>query len=695
VVAVAAFFGFFAEDGPLRPAPAYAHTCGPVEWTVDSSQVPQAMAYAISAAGLATNYEVASNTDPAVASITPATFSGTDGLFSITAEGFGAGGNNQTVIQIDWAAPSAGESGLCFITVTITGSPPTPAPASLQCQDLSQVTAQDGVACISLTPKADTNAAGQAHTVIASVTVDGAPLSGVCLYIVVIQGPNMGRQRSGVTDGAGEFRLTYPGNGPGTDMIGTEAALISASCSGFIAPCLAAPASCVDVFFSNPTCGGSPNDQYLCDFATADWLQPTETPAASPTSTATATQGPTDTPSGTAASITPLPSPGANGSATPTATPTGEATSTATPTAAPTAVPGSPTASPTETEAPAGGNDSRPDIVRSVPRAGDLSGSLGVILTNILFGGFTLVLMLLSAEIFNQTIEENEDEIRSWFDRISGPFKGLLGLIGDVGRLITDGRGVAGLLAPIVLLALAALLYGLEEPGYGINEQSAVIFISFLAAFAVLTYVYDGGQLLMTNGFGIPGSIRLFPIGIFVALFCIALTRLLGFQPGIIFGFIAAHTLVAGSAITRDQEGRQILFPALVLLTVCAAAFLLLGPARDLATDNDSIWAAIPEGVAVGIFVGGLEGTFFQMVPLKFMDGHRLWAWSKPVWLGVTGVATFLFWHILLNAERQSYDALSATTPALAFLLMGICFGATLAVYLFFRIKTGRGTSSA
>ncbi|RLC59421.1 MAG: hypothetical protein DRI30_00585, partial [Chloroflexi bacterium] len=110
VVAVAAFFGFFAEDGPLRPAPAYAHTCGPVEWTVDSSQVPQAMAYAISAAGLATNYEVASNTDPAVASITPATFSGTDGLFSITAEGFGAGGNNQTVIQIDWAAPSAGES---------------------------------------------------------------------------------------------------------------------------------------------------------------------------------------------------------------------------------------------------------------------------------------------------------------------------------------------------------------------------------------------------------------------------------------------------------------------------------------------------------------------------------------------------------------------------------------------------------
>ena len=333
--------------------------------------------------------------------------------------------------------------------------------------------------------------------------------------------------------------------------------------------------------------------------------------------------------------------------------------------------------------------------MRSVPKAGDLSGDLGIILTNILFGGFTLVLMLLSAEIFNQTLEENEPEIKRWFRRVSKPLKALFGVIGDAGRLITDGRGVAGLLAPIVLLALAALLYGLEEPGYGVNNQSAVIFISFLAAFAVLTYVYDGGQLLMTNSFGIPGSIRLFPAGIFVALFCIAFTRLLGFQPGIIYGFIAAHTLVAGSVITRDQEGRQILFPALVLLTVCAAAFLLLAPARDLATDNSSLWAAIPEGVAVGIFVGGLEGLFFQMVPIKWMDGHRLWAWSKLVWLGVTGIIAFLFWHVLLNAESQSFDTLSKTTPLIALLLMGLCFGSTLALYLFFRIKNPRAASPA
>jgi hypothetical protein len=412
---------------------------------------------------------------------------------------------------------------------------------------------------------------------------------------------------------------------------------------------------------------------------------PTATQTVAPTSAATATQE-IVAPTAATASATP----------TPTALADSDATATPTPTAlAEQDPPDDNDDTPAINTGLDGGNDSRPEIVQSVPKLGDLSGDLGIILTNIVLGLFTLVLMLLTAEIFNQTLEENEGDIKKWFGRISGPLKGLFGVIGDLGRMITDGRGVAGLFAPIVLLALAALLYGLEEPGYGINNQTVLIFIRFLAAFAVLTYVYDGGQLLMTNSYGIPGSIRLFPAGIFVALFCIALTRLLGFQPGIIYGFIAAHTLVAGSVITRDQEGRQILFPAIALLTVCAAAFLLLSPARELATDNDSLWASIPEGIAVGTFVGGLEGMFFQMVPIKWMDGHRLWTWSKLVWLGVTGVTAFLFWHVLLNAESQSFDTLSETTPAIAMLLMGLCFGATLAMYLFFRIKNAGATSPA
>ncbi|HUF52930.1 MAG TPA: FGLLP motif-containing membrane protein [Dehalococcoidia bacterium] len=338
-----------------------------------------------------------------------------------------------------------------------------------------------------------------------------------------------------------------------------------------------------------------------------------------------------------------------------------------------------------------GFNENRPRIAQSLLEPGDISGSMGVIGTNIVLAGLTLMLMLVTAELFNQTLEENEEDIKSFFGKAIGPFNGVLGPLGDLGRVVSDGRGIAGLFAPLVLLGLAAFLYGLSEPDWGLNNRTVVLFFSFLAAFAVLTYVYDGGQLLITNSYGIPGAIRLFPAGIAVALFCVATTKLMGFTPGLIYGFLAAHTLIGAASLSDEQEGRQILFPAIVLLTICALAWLLVDPLRDLATDNSSVWAAIPEGVAVGIFVGGLESMFFQMVPIKWMDGHRLLKWSKLIWFSMTGITAFLFWHVLLNTERQSFDTLSETTPAVAMLLMGICFLSTVALYLFFRIKNGNG----
>jgi hypothetical protein len=334
-------------------------------------------------------------------------------------------------------------------------------------------------------------------------------------------------------------------------------------------------------------------------------------------------------------------------------------------------------------------------MITSLRTPGDITGDLGVIGTNAVLAGFTLMLMLVTAELFNQTVEENEEDIKGFFGRLLGPVKVIFQPLGSFARTMTDGQGIAGILAPVVLLGIAAFLYGLEEPGWGINEETLVLFFSFLAAFAVLTYVYDGGQLLMTNSYGVPGAIRLFPAGIIVALFCVAITRIMGFTPGIIYGFLAAHTLMGAVALSDEQEGRQIFFPAIVLLTVCAAAWLLVDPARELALDSDSMWAAVPEGIAVGIFVGGLEGMFFQMVPIRWMDGHKLFRWSKLAWFTIAGLTAFLFWHILLNSERESFDTLSETTPAIAMLLMGICFVLTLATYVFFRIKNGSEASPA
>ena len=264
--------------------------------------------------------------------------------------------------------------------------------------------------------------------------------------------------------------------------------------------------------------------------------------------------------------------------------------------------------------------------------------------------------------------------------------------VGSLWSKFFSGRGIAGILGPIVVLLIAGTIYGFSEPGFGLNEKSLVMFLGVVLTIGILTYWYDGGQVLMAKRLGLQSVIRLFPIAIVIAIASVALTRIEGFQPGLIYGFIAAAVVVGPSQLTKDEEGHLIFWPAVSLLVLATIAWLLVSPFRELAEDNPgSVFAALPETVAVGLFVGAIQGMFFQLIPMKFMDGHKVWSWNKFAWLALAGTTAFLFWHILLNKERSSFDALSEAMPATAIALMGTCFLLTLAGWAYFRTKSTGG----
>ena len=60
------------------------------------------------------------------------------------------------------------------------------------------------------------------------------------------------------------------------------------------------------------------------------------------------------------------------------------------------------------------------------------------------------------------------------------------------------------------------------------------------------------------------------------------------------------------------------------MMAFAVVAWLLVGVFRDLTDDSDSWLAAVPEGIAVGVFVGAISGMFVQMIPMRFMDGYKL-----------------------------------------------------------------------
>ena len=316
---------------------------------------------------------------------------------------------------------------------------------------------------------------------------------------------------------------------------------------------------------------------------------------------------------------------------------------------------------------------------------------MGVVGTNIGLALLTMIVMLATAAVFNQTLEENDEDVRAVLRWMAKPFTAVAG----AAAFVSGDSWVNRLMGPFIVLGLAAILYALEDPSFGFNNETVVLTLSFLATFIVLTYVYDGGQLLVTNRYGLPAAIRVFPAGVALAVIFVALTRIQGFQPGLVFGFVAAHTLTAPVAMTKEQKGHQILWPSLALLAVSVTAWLLANPARDLATDGTSMWAALPEGIAIGIFLAGIESLFLSMIPIKFMDGHKLMSWNKFAWLGIVIASGFLFWHAMMNQERESLNALGQTSTTTIVILMASALLIAGSTNMFFRIRASRARRPA
>jgi hypothetical protein len=303
--------------------------------------------------------------------------------------------------------------------------------------------------------------------------------------------------------------------------------------------------------------------------------------------------------------------------------------------------------------------------------------------------------MVLTAEIFNQTVEEHNEDIKGFFRRAVGPLAGVFEFVGRGWASLTGGGNPLGVIVALLfLLGGVGLIYGITEPGFGFNEQTLVVVAALMATMLILTYWYDGSQILLGRRWGITSMIRLFPVGIAIAVGCVALTLADEFQPGIIYGFIASAVVIGAVEPDRAQQGKIIFFPALALLALAVAAWLLVGPFRDLGEDSDSWLAVLPEAIAVGVFVAALETLFIQMIPISFMDGNKVWKWNKWAWLAIAGTTAFLFWHILVNQESDSMSVLSEGMPAIIIALMLTCFVLTAATWLFFRINDARKASA-
>src|SRR5438132_5281661 len=84
----------------------------------------------------------------------------------------------------------------------------------------SAVAAMSATGDLTLSPTSASHPAGSSHTVTATLSSGGRPVSGATVTFSVTSGPDAGAGGSGVTGGAGQTTFTFTNNGAlGTDSI--------------------------------------------------------------------------------------------------------------------------------------------------------------------------------------------------------------------------------------------------------------------------------------------------------------------------------------------------------------------------------------------------------------------------------------------------------------------------------------------
>ena len=96
-----------------------------------------------------------------------------------------------------------------------------------------------------------------------------------------------------------------------------------------------------------------------------------------------------------------------------------------------------------------------------------------------------------------------------------------------------------------------------------------------------LTYFAEAStSRLAARRYRANASIKLYGTAVIVSILAVIVSRLVTFQPGLVYGFIASAVIVTPIALKSRDDATLVLVPAVGLIVVSVVAWLLLGPVR-------------------------------------------------------------------------------------------------------------------
>ena len=257
----------------------------------------------------------------------------------------------------------------------------------------------------------------------------------------------------------------------------------------------------------------------------------------------------------------------------------------------------------------------------------------------VISAGVLTLLLAVPAFLLSRVLSERYDQLFGWLAR------GRLGRIRDELTTPTGGRRRWILLA--IGMALAAFVASFIDPRFGFNALSVRLYLTLLLTFVLFNVgAWAVVSLVMKRVQPEAKPVLTFhPASLVVVALAVLLSRLLQFDPGIVFGLVAGTTFAVTLALSRE---------AVVIIAGTAYA----GAVALLAWIGYSVltWLNPLDGFAValtellgGITLEGVSTLPIALIPLATLDGGILFRWRRWVWAVVYAAGMALFLVVLFD----------------------------------------------
>jgi hypothetical protein len=272
------------------------------------------------------------------------------------------------------------------------------------------------------------------------------------------------------------------------------------------------------------------------------------------------------------------------------------------------------------------------------------------------------LLLTFPSQLFNQTLQQNYADIALWWRRKLRWLRGRPVRAGGAAPgEPQNGSTTSGMLARdlsylekrwvfMLVFLGGALANAFNDGHFGLTLSSLVTFIAVAVALAIGVAVPAMvATIYHTRRHGSsPRKLIAIPAGLALAAVMVVFSRLIDFEPGYLYGF------VCGVLFTRElptnEKGHLAALSVCTTLVLSVVAWVAWVPVNAAAERPGAFAGTVAaDDLLAALFVSGLVGSFFGMMPIKGLPGWTVKQWSTGAWVGAFGLSILGLFQILLR----------------------------------------------